>query len=200
MLWYGGALEFLGQYRAIYGFGARLLPFYISSVLLIVCVLFCKFFSSIFYFLTSSELQASGWGGGDGVRDEVWDQETMFSQLAKRSPCHPAWWSADNCSVIPTVNISIEPRSEPAEQMVIKNNIKSIMHLCFSFILYLSFGTEIVGVTKPQTCQILTNNNVLNRFIDLYRLHRFCQVRTSEDKRSYDADKNYCRQCQIYRK
>ena len=26
-------------------------------------------------------------GGGDGGRDEVWDRETMFSQLAKRSPC-----------------------------------------------------------------------------------------------------------------
>ena len=52
-------------------------------------------------------------------RDEVWDRETMFSQLAKRSACHPAWWSADNCSVIPTVNISIETRSEPAEQLII---------------------------------------------------------------------------------
>ena len=28
------------------------------------------------------------WGGGRerGERDEVWDRETMFSQLAKRSP------------------------------------------------------------------------------------------------------------------
>ena len=26
-------------------------------------------------------------GGGGGGRDEVWDRETMFSQLAKRSPC-----------------------------------------------------------------------------------------------------------------
>ena len=24
--------------------------------------------------------------GGEGGRDEVWDRETMFSQLAKRSP------------------------------------------------------------------------------------------------------------------
>ena len=28
-----------------------------------------------------------GGGGGGGGRDEVWDRETMFSQLAKRSPC-----------------------------------------------------------------------------------------------------------------
>ena len=26
-------------------------------------------------------------GNGEGGRDEVWDWETMFSQLAKRSPC-----------------------------------------------------------------------------------------------------------------
>ena len=34
-------------------------------------------------------------GGGGGGRDEVWDQEMMFSQLAK----HIAWSSADNCSL-----------------------------------------------------------------------------------------------------
>ena len=41
-----------------------------------------------------------GRGGRGGGRDEAWDLETMFSQLAKRSPC---------------VNIfKIEARSEPA--------------------------------------------------------------------------------------
>ena len=39
------------------------------------------------------------------------------------------------------------------------------MHLCFSCISYLSFGTEIQGETKPQPCQILTNNNTLDRFV-----------------------------------
>ena len=39
------------------------------------------------------------------------------------------------------------------------------MHFCFSCISYLSFGTEITGETKPQMCQILTNNNTLDRFI-----------------------------------
>ena len=33
------------------------------------------------------------------------------------------------------------------------------MHLCFSCISYLSFGTEIAEETKTQTCKILTNNN-----------------------------------------
>ena len=29
-----------------------------------------------------------GGGGGGGIgRDEVWNRETMFSRLAKRSPC-----------------------------------------------------------------------------------------------------------------
>ena len=53
---YRGTLVFLGQYRAIYDFGAILVPFYVSSVLLIVFVLFCKFSFSIFYFVTSSDL------------------------------------------------------------------------------------------------------------------------------------------------
>ena len=39
------------------------------------------------------------------------------------------------------------------------------MHLCFHCISYFSFGTEIAGGTKPQPCQILTNNNTLDRFI-----------------------------------
>ena len=38
------------------------------------------------------------------------------------------------------------------------------MHLCFSCISYLPFGTEIAGATKTQPCWILTNNNVLERF------------------------------------
>ena len=39
------------------------------------------------------------------------------------------------------------------------------MHICFCCISYLSFGSEIVGETKTQPCQILTNNNTLYRLI-----------------------------------
>ena len=40
------------------------------------------------------------------------------------------------------------------------------MHLCFSCISYLSFGTEIEGETKPQPCfRILTNISTLDQFI-----------------------------------
>ena len=63
---------------------------------------------------------------------------------------HPAWWSADNCSIFPTVNILIEARSEPTEEMIENLKKNNIMHLCFSCISYLSFGTEIAGETKPQ--------------------------------------------------
>ena len=73
------------------------------------------------------------------------------------------------------------------------------MHLCFSCISYLSFGTEIAEETKTQPCSILTNKTRSIDFIGLYRLHRFFLMRTSEDKRRYDADKNYWRKCQIHR-
>ena len=39
------------------------------------------------------------------------------------------------------------------------------MHLCFYCISYFSFGTEFAGETKPQPCQILTNNNTFDRFV-----------------------------------
>ena len=47
---------------------------------------------------------------------------------------HPAWWSADNCSIFPTVNILIEERSEPAEEMVQK--IKTVISCIFVFLAY----------------------------------------------------------------
>ena len=55
------------------------------------------------------------------------------------------------------------------------------MPLCFTYISYLSFGTEIAM------------GNVLNfdqqRARSIYRLHRFCRARTSEDYRIYDPIK-----------
>ena len=53
--------------------------------------------------------------------------------------------------VFPTVNILIEARSEPAEEMIKK--LKKYYHASlFSLISYFSFGTEIAGETKPQPC------------------------------------------------
>ena len=66
------------------------------------------------------------------------------------------------------------------------------MHLCFSCISYLSFGTEIAGESKTQNQQ--------QRARSIYRLHRFFPGKDLKDYRSYDTDKNYWRKCQIYRK
>ena len=63
---------------------------------------------------------------------------------------HPAWWSADNYSIFPTVNIleaRIEANRQKKSKMLKKNDI---MQLCFSCISYLSFGTEMRGkLTQP---------------------------------------------------
>ena len=53
-----------------------------------------------------------------GGRDEFWGRETVFSQLAKRTPF--SWRPADNCSIFfPEVNIS-EARKEPAKEIIQK--------------------------------------------------------------------------------
>ena len=56
------------------------------------------------------------------------------------------------------------------------------MPLCFTYISYLSFGTEIAMET-------VLNLEQQQRARSIYRLHRFCRARTSENYRSYDADK-----------
>ena len=47
---------------------------------------------------------------------------------------HPAWSSADNCSIFPTVNILIEARSEPTEEMI--ENLKKTISCIFVFLAY----------------------------------------------------------------
>ena len=56
---------------------------------------------------------------------------------------HPAWWSAGNRCFSHT-NYFDKLEANRKEKMIktLKNNI---MHLCFSCISYLSFGTEIAG-------------------------------------------------------
>ena len=66
----------------------------------------------------------------------------------------------------------------------------------------MSFGSEIARETKTQGTVPATvlNLNKQHRPRSIYRLHRFCRARTSEDYRSsYDADKDYWKKCQIYR-
>ena len=52
---------------------------------------------------------------GGRKADEVWDRETMFSQLAKRSPCEMVSGYAQ--CIFHKVNIS-EARSEPVEEVI----------------------------------------------------------------------------------
>ena len=59
------------------------------------------------------------------------------------------------------------------------------MPLCFTCISHLSFGTEIARET-------VLNLNQQQRARSIYRLHIGYRI--------YDADKNYWRKCQIYRK
>ena len=54
-----------------------------------------------------------GWGGGGS---KVWDRETMFSQLAKRSPCVMA--SGKLRFSFDSKYFFIEVRSEPGEEML----------------------------------------------------------------------------------
>ena len=64
---------------------------------------------------------------------------------------HPAWWSADNYSIFPTVNIldaRIEANRQRKSEMVKKLRKNYIMQLCFSCISHLSFGTEMRGKLK----------------------------------------------------
>ena len=57
-----------------------------------------------------------------------------------------------------------------------------MMLLCFTYISYLSFGTEIAMET-------VLNIDQQQRARSIYRLHRFCRARTSEDYRIYDLIK-----------
>ena len=67
---------------------------------------------------------------------------------------HPAWWSADNYNIFSHSKIIfldfLEARSEPTEEMrnALKIEKNHIMHLCFSSISYLFFGTEMRGKLK----------------------------------------------------
>ena len=56
------------------------------------------------------------------------------------------------------------------------------MPLCFTYISYLSFGTEIA-------MEAVLNLEQQQRARSIYRLHRFCRARTSEDYRIYDLIK-----------
>ena len=87
---------------------------------------------------------------------------------------HPAWWSADNYSNFPTVNIfrlfRSKKRTNRGNQKCLKNWKKSYHASLFFLHILFVFRYWNAGETKTQPYLILTNNNALDGFI--YRLHR----------------------------
>ena len=71
-------------------------------------------------------------GEGSGGEETRSGTERRRSYNLKSS--HPAWWSADNRSIFPTVNIFIEERSDPAEEMIKKYHASLFfLHIVFVF-------------------------------------------------------------------
>ena len=99
--------------------------------------------------------QGEGRGGGEETKSGT---EKRCSH--KLQSGRPAWWSSDNCSIFPAVNVfrlfRDKKRTGRGNQKCLKNWKNYIMHLCFSCVSYLSFGTEIAwettGETKTQPC------------------------------------------------
>ena len=62
-------------------------------------------------------MSVSGWerGGEEETRSGTEKQCSHNLQSG-----HPMWWSEDNSSIFPTVNILIEVRSHTAEEMIKK--------------------------------------------------------------------------------
>ena len=75
---------------------------------------------------------------------------------------HPARWSADNNSISPTVNILIEARSEPAEEMI--KNWKKWHHasLFFLHIVISHLNKNVVTFHINISLRLLRSVNTLN--------------------------------------
>ena len=87
------------------------------------------------------------WGGEEETRSGT---EKQCSHNLQSS--HPMWWSEDNSSIFPTVNILIEARSQMAEEMIKK--WKKIISCVFVFVAYFSicllvlkFGGNLTATT-----------------------------------------------------
>ena len=93
------------------------------------------------------------------------------------------------------VNI-LEVRREQAEEII--KILKKIISCLFVF---LSYRICLLVLKLRGKLKRKLQSPATSRARSISRLHRFCWARTSEDYRSSrDADKNYGRKCQIYRK
>ena len=61
-------------------------------------------------------MSVSGWGGGEEETRSGTEKQCSHNLQSS----HPMWWSEDNSSIFPTVNILIEARSQMAEEMIKK--------------------------------------------------------------------------------
>ena len=61
-------------------------------------------------------MSVSGWGGGEEETRSGTEKQCSHNLQSS----HPMWWSEDNSSIFPTVNILIEARSQTAEEMIEK--------------------------------------------------------------------------------
>ena len=93
------------------------------------------------------------------TREEETRSETKKRCSHNLQSGHPVWWSANDCSIFPTLNIFRLFRRKRRtgrgnQKPVLKKLKKNFMHLCFPCISYSSFGTAIISVreTKTQQC------------------------------------------------
>ena len=88
---------------------------------------------------------------GGGGRDEVWDREHCSHNFQSG---HPAWWSADNYSIFPTVNIfRSKKRTGRGNQKSCLKNWKKSYHASLFFLhVVFVFRYWNVGETKMQPC------------------------------------------------
>ena len=91
---------------------------------------------------------------------------------------HPTWWSADNYSIFPTVNIleaRIEANRHRKSEMVKK--LKKIISCNFVFLAYRICLSVLKCGGNFNATVLDLNQQKRARWIYMYRLHRFCRAK-----------------------
>ena len=116
-----------------------------------------------------------------GGRDEFWGQETVFSQLTKRTPF--SWRPADNCSIFFSWSKYFRGEkgtSKGNHSKVEKNNIMptsspgryslACLFVFLAYLIILSFGIEIAKL-KLHTLQQWTTKTCAGLSIEFYIMY-----------------------------
>ena len=96
-------------------------------------------------------------------KEEVWDRETMFSQLAKRSPRVVVSGKLQYFSHSKYFQTFQKQEANRQRKSEMLKKLKKIISCIFVFLAYRICLSVLKLRGKP--CQILTNNNALDRFI-----------------------------------